>query len=337
VPTMLFTDCTSEQLAVSLSTIWPSAGFLIDEGGNFFGSHAMRGPSLVKTLGLMNTLWDAKRYSVDRRSSEPIVLNGVRLIVAIMIQEEPLASHLNQSCELLRGSGFLARFNVVVVDSPQVPLLYQGPIDSPGLRSFNLRIRECLQTPGTLNVDGTLCPPRLTLSPDAKHQWVQYHDLVQAEMVDGRAYSDIRDFAAKSADNAARLAALFHVFEGRQGPIEVDHMNYACSLAMWYLNEARRFVGKFLLPVEMSDALKLDAYLVRFCNQNNTVLLLKNDARRSGPIRTATRLTAALKELISLDRIALVSINRSAVIKVNPKLLKSTIPDPYSNDGFGNI
>lgn len=49
---------------------------------------------------------------------------------------------------------------------------------------------------------------------------------------------DIVDFASKAAENTARLAALFHLFEGRHGDISVEHTENSIEIINWHLQEA---------------------------------------------------------------------------------------------------
>jgi putative DNA primase/helicase len=53
----------------------------------------------------------------------------------------------------------------------------------------------------------------LPLTPEAKAAWVEYHNEIESELSSGGELYDVRDVASKSADNAARLAALFQMFE----------------------------------------------------------------------------------------------------------------------------
>ncbi|NJD06939.1 MAG: DUF3987 domain-containing protein [Methylococcaceae bacterium] len=91
--------------------------------------------------------------------------------------------------------------------------------------------------PYPLNVDGTLIPPVLSPDPDAKKAWVDYYDEIEREMRDGGELHDVRDVASKSADNAARLAALFHIFrEGPIGVIGTDDVESATRISAWNLS-----------------------------------------------------------------------------------------------------
>ena len=92
--------------------------------------------------------------------------------------------------------------------------------------------------------------------------WIEYHDGVERELGQGGDLYDVKDVASKSADNAARLAALFAFYErGSGAAIEEDDFRGAAQIALWHLSEARRFLGEFCLPEEMTNAARLESWL----------------------------------------------------------------------------
>jgi len=57
--------------------------------------------------------------------------------------------------------------------------------------------------------------------------------------------ADVRNVASKAVDNAARLAALFHLYEhGDAGEISAKHIQAAAQIVAWHLYEACRFLGE---------------------------------------------------------------------------------------------
>jgi putative DNA primase/helicase len=87
----------------------------------------------------------------------------------------------------------------------------------PAVERFGARVRELLEMPLSTHADGGLQPAELALSPPAHAAWVQAHDRIERALASGGELSDIRDVAAKAAENIARLAALFHVLA--HGPV----------------------------------------------------------------------------------------------------------------------
>jgi putative DNA primase/helicase len=170
--------------------------------------------------------------------------------MGLQVQSVTLLSFFEKSGALARGTGFLARFLIAWPESTQGCRPFtEAPKHWPHLATFNQRITEILNLPVPINEDGALTPQMLTLTPEAKTAWVTYHDAIEGELAAGGELFDVRDVASKSADNATRLAALFHVFGGGLGAIGADAFNRASVIAAWHLNESRRFFGELALPV----------------------------------------------------------------------------------------
>lgn len=326
IPRLLYADATPEALAYGLAKQWPSAGVVSAEAGIVFGSHGMSRDSVMRNLGLLNQLWDGKSLTIDRRSTESFTVRGARLTVALQVQEPTLREFFARSGALARGTGFLARFLVAWPESTQGMRQINsdapdGPATWPHLAEFHRRIAAILDRPVPIDEDGALTPSMFTLTTDAKAAWVEFHNAIESELASGGELHDVRDVASKSADNAARLAALFQVFEGSGGTIGMDSFESAARIAAWHLNEARRFLGELALPAELADAGRLDDWLVEHCRRERTHLVSTREAQRLGPIREKEKLAAALRELEELDRVKVVQEGRRKIIKVNPALI----------------
>jgi putative DNA primase/helicase len=162
----------------------------------------------------------------------------------------------------------------------------------------------------------------LPLTPEAKAAWVEYHNAIESELSSGGELYDVRDVASKSADNAARLAALFQQFEhGMGGAVGLDSFERASRITAWHLSEARRFFGELALPAELADAARLDSWLIEYCQKGRTHFVGKNHVRQHGRIRDGTRLDAAIRELAELDRLRLEKDGKRLTIQVNPALV----------------
>lgn len=326
IPRLLYADATPEALAYGLAKNWPSGGVVSAEAGIVFGSHGMGKESVMRNLGLLNQLWDGKSLTIDRRSSESFTVRGARLTVALQVQEPTLREFFSRSGALARGTGFLARFLVAWPQSTQGtrridPSAPDGPATWRDLAAFHWRIAEILDQPVPIDDDGALVPLMLPLSSEAKTAWVEYHNEVERELSSGGELYDVRDVASKSADNAARLAALFHVFEGGDGAIGLAAFERASLIAAWHLHESRRFFGELAFPVELADAARLDGWLIEYCLRQRTHFVPTREAQRLGPVRDKEKLAAALRELESLDRVRVAEERRRKTVKVNPQLL----------------
>jgi len=82
-----------------------------------------------------------------------------------------------------------------------------------------------------------------------------------------------------------------------------------------------RYIGEIALPTELSDAVRLNDWLIQHCRRDHTHFVAKRHAQRYGPIREAIRLDAAITELEALDRIQIRIDGKKISILVNPRLL----------------
>lgn len=326
VPRLIFADATPEALAFGLAKKWPSGGVVSAEAGIVFGSHGMGGDSVMRNLATLNQLWDGNSLTIDRKSSESFTVRGARLTVALQVQEPTLRAFFEKSGALARGTGFLARFLIAWPASTQGYRPFtEAPENWPALAAFNRRISEILNQPVPMDDSGALMPPMLPFSPEAKAAWIEYHDAIETELASGGDLYDVRDVASKSADNAARLATLFQLFEGGGGAIGADAFERASCITAWHLSEARRFFGELALPVELADAVRLNDWLIEYCRRERTHLVPTREAQRLGPVRDKAKLTIAILELEELDRVRVAHEGRRKTIKVNPALIEVTL------------
>ncbi len=74
-----------------------------------------------------------------------------------------------------------------------------------------------------------LNPPPLRLSAPAFDLWRDLYNDIEIELGRGGEFQALPDIGAKVAENAARIAGLFHLFEaGPTGSVEVVTMD-ACA------------------------------------------------------------------------------------------------------------
>jgi putative DNA primase/helicase len=324
VPRLLRADETPENLAWALRHEWPVSGITSSEAALVLGAHGMGRESIMRNLGLLNVLWDGGSLSIGRRHSESFTVKGARLTVALQVQEATLRNFFDQSNGLARGTGFLARFLISWPESTQGFRSFAECSNWHALNAFNQRIAEILMQPLPVDDDGALSPLELSLSQEAKTAWITFHDAIESELRSGGELYDVRDVASKSADNAARLAALFQVFEhGIRGAISADAFEGASRIAAWHLNESRRFFGEFVLPAELANAARLDHWLIQYCRREQTNIVPTKTVQQFGPsgLREKIAIDSAMRELQDLGRARLEEGKRHRSIMVNPALL----------------
>jgi hypothetical protein len=129
--------------------------------------------------------------------------------------------------------------------------------------------------------------------------------------------------ASKAADNAARLAALFHIHEyGPSGEISAAHIHAASRIVTWRLYEAQKFLSGLVLPPTVINAAKLDAWLLHHCGETGASNITTRHAQQYGPLRDKQRLDDAIAGLIDAGRVRLSSEGRQRLIDINPALMR---------------
>jgi putative DNA primase/helicase len=324
VPRLIYGDATPEALTYALAKQWPSGGVISSEAGSVFGSHGMGSDSVMRNLAALNQLWDGATLSTERRSSESFTVRGARLTMALQVQEATIRAFFHSTKGLARGTGFLARFLISWPQSTQGTRHFtEAPANWPALSTFNNRLTAILNRPVPIDDDGGLSPAMLTLTPDAKAAWVEFHNQIEAELSTGRELYDVRDVASKTADNAARLAALFHTFTGSIGPIDIEAMESGARVTAWHLTEAKRFLGELAMPAELANPARLESWLLEYCKREQTDSVPTREVQRGGPggLRDKAIYTAAIKELAELGRARLVQDGKKRAVQINPALL----------------
>ena len=326
VPRLLVGDATSEALVYRLEHDWPVGGMLSSEAGVVFGGHAMKRDSIMQNLATLNALWDGQPLYVDRRTTESFTVRSARLSLGLAVQPETVRQFMDASRGLARGIGFMARFLVAWPESTQGQRMFrEAPKHWPALARFHRRLEELLDLPVQFDDSGRLVLETLHLSKEAKLRWVKFYDDVEAELSPYGEMADARDVASKAGDNAARLAALFHVFKhGPSGKIGPEHIQAAAKIVTWHLFEARRFLKELSIPAEVNNAILLEVWLLKLCQEERITEVPVNHVIKFGPNGTRKKkdLDAAIDELEAVGRIRRKTDGRKKAIQINPALMR---------------
>lgn len=325
-PNVLLQDETPESLVSQLS-IWPTSAFVSSEAGLVFGSHAMKPEVIVRNLSLLNVLWDGSSLKIGRKSSGRTKLRNARLTISLQAQSEILRDFIRKSGALARGCGFFSRFLLAWPVSTQGTRFFEEPPELlPALNRFHARTIELLETAPNFDKRGGISPTLLELSPEAKGIWRDYHDDVERELSTTGKYAEIRDVASKSAENAARLAAIFHAFESSsQDAISPSAMESATKIAAWHLSESIRFFSGIQPPQQLRDAVDLDLWLIKECHDHQTTKVRKQRIQQyitPARLRKNAMLSPAIAELESLNRVRRIREGGRESLEINPHLLR---------------
>ena len=278
----------------------------------------------MRNMAMLNQLWDGATLPVDRRTSESFTVRGARLTMSLQVQEPTLRAFFYSTKGLARGTGFLARFLVSWPASTMGTRNFsEAPANWPALAAFNNRLTAILERSAPIDDDGALSPSMLTLTPEAKAAWVKFHDTIEVELSAGGELQEVKDVASKTADNAVRLAALFHTFTGSIGAIGIDAMESGARIAAWHLTEARRFLGELAMPAELANPMRLESWMLEYCRREKTDKVPTREVQRCGPVGLRDKATFkdAVAELVDLGRARLVQDGKKRQVQINPTLL----------------
>jgi putative DNA primase/helicase len=194
----------------------------------------------------------------------------------------------------------------------------------PALEAFEARIRALLDTPLPTDERGCLIPEALGLSADAKRGWVRFHDDVERDIGARGELRHVRDVAAKVAENAARMGALFHAFDrGTAGQIGAEQIERTGRIVAWHLTEARRLCESIDVPAPLAAAIKLDAWLRAEALAIASGRIPTRRIRQYGPaaVRDDIGFQAAMRELEHRGRARFERDGKQRLIVLNPALL----------------
>ena len=324
VPRLIYSDVTTEQLIYLLAKQWPSAIESSSEAGQIFGSHGANSDNAMKYFAVRNILWDGGEITSDRRTTDSVCANGVRLSASLSVQRQAFDAFNERTGDLARGMGTWARYLLCEPESTQGTRLYRPPTaDMPRRAAFHRRIAELLNKPIQINHAGGIDVSLLQFSKAGHSAWVEHYNAIEKELRSGGEFENVRDIASKTADNGARLAALFHLFQhGEIGDIDEPLATSGCLLAIWYLGEAKRL----LLNDSGSSALaeKLETYLIAQAVKAGTSTISRKQIMQLGPygLRKRDKLNEAVAALESVGRIRCTD----NAIELHPALIAAIKP-----------
>ncbi len=107
-------------------------------------------------------------------------------------------------------------------------------------------------------------------------------------------------------------------------------MQAAAHIVTWHLYEARRFLNSIGLPKTRSDAVKLDAWLLKYCHEHGVARVSPQQILQYGPasLRNTTHRDNAIDELIDAGRVRQVKQNGRCYMEINPALLEGDADGP---------
>lgn len=294
-------DVTPEGLAKAMIHAPASLGVFATEGGTFTNGHGMAPENIRRSGGTYSLFWDGQPVKRLRSLDGTMVIPGRRVSMHLLIQSDAAADFLSNA--VLRDQGLLSRILVAAGDSLAGTRFYEDPRpdDEAAIRAYGARILKILENPWPL-VEGTrneLDPRKLPFSSEAKERWITYFNHVEAQCAKNGALAQVKDFAAKTCEHAARIAGILTIMEDVAAPeIGPEAMRNALTLMDHYLNEVVRLHRASRIDPALIAAQRLLEWMQERAKAEVTIGF--RDLIRHGPNATRTKAAAdpAIKKLI---------------------------------------
>lgn len=263
-PTLICQEPTLEGLQKSFSGGQSSQGLFSDEGGTFFGGHAMNKDNAQKSIAGLSTFWDGKDiHRLRAGEGESMSIKNPRLSIHLMVQ--PVIAQRVLSDGLLSGQGFLARFLMAAPESLAGRRKYQE-IDlttNQAVKRYQQLMTRLLEAEQPKDTDGTLEPRDLQVTGEAKALWVDAYNEIELALSPSGDYSEIKATAAKMAEQIARIAGVLTIIDNHNAErVTGDTMSRAIVLGDWYLTEALRLTKQGNVGAEYVTAQEVIQWII---------------------------------------------------------------------------
>jgi hypothetical protein len=257
----------------------------------------MRQETRLKSAATLSELWDGSDVGKARGGEGISVLAGRRLSIHLMVQPRAASEFLHD--EMLLDQGLLSRFLVL---APQSLIGYRMsrdvlPEETQQLAQYESRMSELLTIPIPRGPGDTrACNSRVVgLTREARRAASQFHDAIEMQMRPNEMYEEMTGFAAKSVEQALRIATILAwVEEPNRETLNEKWMRNGQKIALWFLDEAwrQRSVGGHSREAAAADKLR------RWLDSQPEGGTTEKRMMQAGP--SGTRKLEALKNALAL-------------------------------------
>ncbi len=298
----------------------PSLAVLCDDAASFLGGHSMKAEQKQSTTANLCRAWDGGKLERIRGGDGVIVLYDRRLSLHLMVQPGVAAGFLSD--DRFADQGLLARF---LISAPQGragtrirdDAAYQALARAVArdLEAYNTAVSRLLRRPIRWKDENDRALGvelgELHLTADARAMYVAFCNALEVEMLPQASLDQVKAFANKLADHAARIAGTLALMaDPHTSDIDAAMLGNAINLAKYYLAEALRLTAAGAIDPELRRAEVLRKWLLE---QPGDVIGLRT-IYQYGPsgIRQADKARSAMALLV--DHGWAVSISGGATI-----------------------
>lgn len=320
MPKFVYDDPTPEAVVNGLCQTWHSAAVVSSEAANFLNGRASA------DLSLWNRIWDGAGVGVERIGRGTMFSQVARGSLILAVQEKPFEDFINVRGGEAMDIGFFARLLISKPPSMIGNRVIHETNQAASwecLDRFQKRIKKILRNQICNSHARNLERKHLNFSDRAKRKWIDMFNEVEKNIQPGGYLAHIPGYASKICENIARVAAVFHFFEEKEGSlIHEDDVVNAEQVIRWHTDQFLKAFGKEgQMPVEQRDANALEEWLLEHVWQARKQYIRKNFIRQFGPnpLRNKIRLDNAIQSL-ALANIIQVRLDSSKTrfIDLNP-------------------
>ena len=321
VARFVYEDPTPEAVVDGLCNSWHSAAMISSEGAGFFNGRSS------SDLPMWNKLWDGAGLGVERINRGSFFNNDARCGLILAVQERPFQEFCESRGVQAMDIGFLARILLSrPTQNPGTRLIQEGQVMSNwfALQEYQSRVKKLLLSQVMDYKEGNLKRALLEFSHEARQIWINAFNQIETLMRPGGELSAIPSYASKVSENAARIAAIFHCFEGKEGEIKSSDIGNALAICKWHADEFLDCFGPpDHIPLERRDADTLERWLVDSVWNAGRFQVRKNEIRQLGPnqLRNKVRLDSAIDVLAVENKVRItLGSNKTRILELNPNM-----------------
>lgn len=278
-PTLTVASPTFEGLIQAYRHGIPYKGLFSDEAGSFFGGYSMRQEGVKATIAGLSKLWDgAHIQKTNAAEGQAFSLWGRRLSAHLMLQ--PILANEVMGSPLLNEQGFLPRFLFTWPRSLKGSRLYRGsdPTQDSRMTGYWALMRERLNMPVTTGENGELELRTLKLDDDARQAWIEAYNSIERELGAHKELTEVAAFGSKSAEVAARVAAVLAFIENPSATlIGVRHVSGGIAVVRHSLETLLAIRNRARADAELVEVEKLRCWLVERLRDRGDAIITKTE------------------------------------------------------------
>ena len=237
---LIFRDATPAAMVEQIDEDHGCAALISDEGRS-----VLEARSLSK-VGNINLMWDGQNITVNRVKMKSVTLRNPRLTISLMVQPGSFKEFMSKGNSKYRDSGFFARCLVCQANSTQgyrtesVDNFSANISEANCYRNF-LKVQALLLDQSDQVLNKTREKRVLKLDQDAVENWLNSINYIEKSLVGiGVDFTGIKDAASKFGENAARVAAILHIWSGKPSDsISIETMKAGFQIVYYYLHQYR--------------------------------------------------------------------------------------------------